>query len=214
MSNTGQNYSKWTSTTNNFEPSVNLLNTITVDDFVNQRLDLTGQDIDPEVLYEQLTDSLRAQGIQHTGIRYNSILDGIRLFRSVMPAPNEVDDYHAAILIRDKHVIELALINWDEHDNINPSQLKTRHLLNRIVDSEATSVIMISSRGTWLTGFTPIDTTHINTLSESLEYFDIELIDWILLNSARNLSHLQTQGWDYSQEGISPDDVYTIGVKH
>lgn len=210
---TGQNYLEGTNAPNHFEPSV----TVTVDDFVNQHIDLIGQNIDPESLYEQLTDSLRKQGIQHTGIAYNSILDGLRLFRSVMPPVDEVTDYHAAVMIRDGYIVELALITWEDGsdgDYLTPQKLNNRQLLNRIIDSEATSVLMVSSCCAYLADFAPVDNTCIDELSEALECFDIELVDWVIMNGDRNLSNQQARGWDYNQDGISPDEVYTVGVKH
>lgn len=215
---TGQNYPKGTNTPNNFDSSVQSVTRITVKDLVTQFARLIEQNRYPEDFYQQITDSLRPDGVQRRSITYNSILDGLHLFRSIMhPIINTMGDYHAAALIRDGGIVELVLINWDEKGfgaSISPQQLNSRYLMDRINSTGASSVLMISARSAVNIDFNQLDNRCIDAVSEDLNRAGIQLIDWVIMNADWNLSNKQERGYDYSQECISPDDVEIAGINN
>lgn len=124
-------------------------------------------------------------------------------------------DYHAAALVRDGGIVELVLINWDEKgfgNTISPQQLNSPYLRDRINATGASSVLMISARSKVDVCFNQLDNRCIDALSENLNRAGVQLIDWVIMNADWNLSNKQERGYDYSQEGISPEAVETAGI--
>lgn len=133
-------------------------------------------------------------------VRYDTALDGITLTRAIVPPPAHFGHY--ALLIRQHLIVSIVPLTHARPDNPFTHRAN-RQLIEQVVLQQADRVMLLTYRAEEA-NFTADELSDYRRLWESLQTFDTELLDWVLLLPSVNLSaSYTTYGEDALEEGVT-----------
>ena len=176
-----------------------------VAEFINRNADLIGQH--PGHVAAELTKRL-----QHTPVAYGSALDGIALLRTFMPVPPAYTPSHYALILRGPLVVGFTWVSIDHDtklDGLFALNGDTRQLIKAAILADATGLLLSTTQLGEYEALNEDQTAEFGDIANALSWFNIDLLDWLLLYANANVSLLFSYNEsEFYAKGLDNDDLF------